>query len=173
MPRSQRAPRSVSAAKPPYAASTWNQTPVSSQTSATASRWSIVPVFVAPADAETSSGRRPAARSAAIACARMSGRIRNSSSTGRMRTCSGRKPSTRAARATDEWACAETYATTSAVIAPSRASRAQASAVRFAADPPETSTPAAPAGYPIQSANQRTTSSSTWLGPADSIHAPA
>ena len=35
-----------------------------------------------------------------------------------------------------------------------------------------TSTPAVPAGSPSQPRNQSMTSSSTWVGPADSIHAP-
>ena len=43
----------------------------------------------------------------------------------------------------------------------------------FAAEPPLTSEPAASAGKPIQSLNQPSTSSSTWLGPAASIHEPA
>ena len=43
----------------------------------------------------------------------------------------------------------------------------------FAAEPPLVSEPAASTGKPTQSLNQPSTSSSTWLGPADSIHEPA
>ena len=42
----------------------------------------------------------------------------------------------------------------------------------FAAEPPLTRMPAVESGRPNQSANQRSTTSSTWLGPADSIQAP-
>ena len=43
----------------------------------------------------------------------------------------------------------------------------------FPAEPPLTSAPAASGGKPIHSLNQSSTSSSTWLGPADSIQEPA
>jgi hypothetical protein len=43
--------------------------------------------------------------------------------------------------------------------------------VRFAAEPPLTSTPAAPAGIPSQVRNQSMTSSSIWVAAGDSIHA--
>ena len=42
----------------------------------------------------------------------------------------------------------------------------------FAALPPLTSTPAVDSGRPSQSRNQSITVSSTWLGPAASIHEP-
>src|SRR6478672_797315 len=58
-------------------------------------------------------------------------------------------------------------------MGPTSASRAHAMAVRFAADPPDTSTPAASDGYPIHSRNQSRTVSSSWLRPAASRHAPA
>jgi len=133
---------------------------------------SIAPVFVVPALATTRNGRRPASASASIAPARSSTRRRNRSSVGSTRIWSGRNPRWRAARASDEWVWSPAYATIRGDIAPTIASRAQAMAVRLAADPPETSTPAAPAGYPIQSRNQSRTVSSSWLGPADSRHAP-
>jgi len=43
--------------------------------------------------------------------------------------------------------------------------------VRFAADPPLTSTPAVPSGIPSQLRNQSITSSSIWVAAGDSIHA--
>ena len=67
-------------------------------------------------------------------------------SVGITRTWSGRKPSARAARASDECVWSDMYTTARSSIAPIRASRAQASAVRLAADPPDTSTPAASSG---------------------------
>ena len=107
---------------------------------------SMAPVFVDPAAAATNSGRRPAATSASIVAASASGRILKCSSVGSTRTCSGRKPRARAARATEEWAWSEQYATTSATIGPINDSLAHASAVMLAAEPPPRSTPAAAAG---------------------------
>ena len=78
----------------------------------------------------------PGRRSASIAAASAFGRSRRVASAGSTRTWSGRKPSTRAARASDECAWPETYATALSVIGPSSASRAHASAVMFAAEPP-------------------------------------
>jgi hypothetical protein len=52
----------------------------------------------------------------------------------------------RAARASDECAWSETYATTSSVIPPTMLSRAHASAVMFAAEPPLTRMPPAVSG---------------------------
>ena len=43
----------------------------------------------------------------------------------------------------------------------------------LAALPPESSSPDAEDGYPSQSLNQSSTVSSTWPGPAASIHDPA
>jgi len=43
--------------------------------------------------------------------------------------------------------------------------------VRFAADPPLTSTPAVPSGIPSQPRNQSMTSSSIWVVAGASIHA--
>ena len=42
----------------------------------------------------------------------------------------------------------------------------------FAAEPPLTRTPAVDSGNPNQSANHRSTTSSTWLAPAASIQLP-
>ena len=64
----------------------------------------------------------------------------------RTRIWSGRKPRWRAARASDEWVWSLVYATIRGDIGPTIASRAQAIAVRLAAEPPETRTPAAPSG---------------------------
>ena len=94
-------------------------------------------------------GVRPRRTSAAIAPARASRRIRCRSSVGSTRSWPGRMPSARAARAIDECAWSDTYATfcpppsASAALWAFRAaaSRAQASAVMFAAEPPLTSTP--------------------------------
>ena len=58
-------------------------------------------------------------------------------------------------------------------IAPIIDSLAHARAVMFAALPPETSTPDAVAGMPSQERNHPRTVSSTWVGPAPSIHDPA
>ena len=77
----------------------------------------------------------------------------------------------RAVRARDEWAWSDMY-TTLSPEGPPAASRATSSAVRLAAEPPVTSRPAVPAGIPSHVRNQSITSSSTWLAPADSIHAP-
>ena len=77
----------------------------------------------------------------------------------------------RAVRARDECAWSDTYTTDSA-DGPPAASRATSSAVRLAAEPPLSSTPAVPAGRPSQLRNQSMTSSSTWAAPAASIHAP-
>ena len=107
---------------------------------------SIAPTAVLPALATTSSGRLPAARSAPIAPSSASGRMRPTWSLRITRTWSGPNPSTRAARASDECAWSDMYSTARASISPISASRAQASAVRFAADPPETSAPPASAG---------------------------
>ncbi len=57
----------------PYAPSTWNQTPRSSQMSAIASSGSIAPVSVVPAVATTAIGVTPSARSRSIASARAPG----------------------------------------------------------------------------------------------------
>ena len=77
----------------------------------------------------------------------------------------------RAVRAREEWAWSDTYITSSPE-GPPAASRATSSAVRLAADPPVTRSPAVLAGIPSQVRNQSMTSSSTWAGPAASIHAP-
>ncbi len=53
--------------KAPYAPSTCSQRPSAAQTSARSSSGSIAPVLVVPALAATANGRRPAARSSAIA----------------------------------------------------------------------------------------------------------
>ena len=117
---------------------------------------SIAPTAVVPAFATTTSGVSPASRSAETADRSASGRIRASRSVGITRTWSGRKPSARAARASDECDWSERYRIDRSSIAPIRASRAHASAVRFAADPPETSTPDAPVriadpfAYPVE-----------------------
>ena len=66
----------------------------------------------------------------------------------------------RAVRAIEEWAWSDTY-TTDAVDGPPAASRATSRAVRLAAEPPVTSTPAVPAGRPSHPRNQSITSSST------------
>jgi hypothetical protein len=60
--------------------------------------------------------------------------------------------------------------TRSSRIAPASRSRAQASAVRLAADPPLTRTPEASGGYPIHSANQPSTVSSSCVMPAPPAH---
>lgn len=77
----------------------------------------------------------------------------------------------RAVRASDECAWSDTY-TTLALDGPPAASRATSSAVRLAADPPVTSTPAVAAGRPSQLRNQSITWSSIWVAAADSIQAP-
>ncbi len=77
----------------------------------------------------------------------------------------------RAVRARDECAWSDTYSTEPG-DGPPAASRATSSAVRLAAEPPFTSTPAVPAGRPSQPRNQSMTSSSTCVAPADSSHAP-
>ena len=90
---------------------------------------------------------------------------------GSTRTWWGRRPIARAVRASEECAWSDTY-TTSSPDGPPAASRATSSAVRLAAEPPVTSTPAAVSGNPSQVRNQSTTSSSICAAPADSIHAP-
>ena len=45
-------------------------------------------------------------------------------------------------------------------------------AFRVAAEPPLVNTPPAVSGMPSHSRNQSSTTSSTWLGPADSSHVP-
>ena len=105
MPASQPRPRSVSIAKPPYAASTCSQTSWSEQTAAISAIGSIAPVLVVPAVATTMNGCRPPWTSASIAAASASGRMRRCSSTPIERTCSGFTPSTWNARVTDECTC--------------------------------------------------------------------
>ena len=128
-------------------------------------------MLVDPALAHRANGIRPAPRSARTAAATVSGARRQRPSVGSTRTCSGRSPIARAVRASDECAWSDTY-TTEPGDGPPAASRATSSAVRLAAEPPLTSTPAVPAGSPSQPRNQSMTSSSTWAGPADSSHAP-
>ena len=146
MPRSASAPRSVRQANPPYAASTCSHTPCSRQIRARSASGSTAPELVVPALATTTAGRRPAARSASIAPRSAEGRTRIRSSVGSTRTWSGRKPSTRAPRASEEWVWSDRYSTASSVIGPINVSRAHARAVRLAADPPETRTPLAVCG---------------------------
>ena len=97
-------PSGVRMPKPPYAASTWSQSPSSAEKSASASNGSTIPVFVAPPLARTATGVRPARRSAATASARASTSMRKSSPDGRIRTPSSGIPMIRAARTSAEWA---------------------------------------------------------------------
>ena len=106
----------------------------------------MAPTAVVPAFATTISGESPAATVGGDRGAERVGAHPAARSVGITRTWSGRKPSARAARASEECVWSERYRIACSSIAPIRASRAQASAVRFAADPPETSTPAAPSG---------------------------
>ena len=64
---------SARTAGPPYAASTWNQSPKRSQTAASSGRGSIEPVPVVPAVPTTAIGRAPAPRSAVIRASSASG----------------------------------------------------------------------------------------------------
>ena len=73
-------------------------------TSAIASRGSTAPVLVVPAVETTRKGRSPARRSASIAARRASTLMRKCSSTGTVRTRSGRMPASRADLATEAWA---------------------------------------------------------------------
>ena len=86
IPRSARRPCPVSRKKPPYAASTWYQHPSRRATAPISSSGSTAPVSVAPAAATTSHGLSPRARSAAMASASASGRIRHPSSIATYRT---------------------------------------------------------------------------------------
>ena len=62
MPASAARPRSVSAANPPYAASTWNQTPRSRHTAASSPSGSTAPVLVVPAGADDEQRLAPGAQ---------------------------------------------------------------------------------------------------------------
>ena len=96
------------AAAPAYAASTCSQICRSvSRTSAIAATGSTLVVDVVPTVATTAIGSAPAARSAAIASPRASGRIRNWSSTGIFRMASMPSPSVITALSTEECDCAE------------------------------------------------------------------
>jgi hypothetical protein len=87
-------------------------------------------VEVVPAVATTQKGFRPAASSAAMASARASGRMRNSASTGILRTFFWPMPSAIAPFSMEECDCSEVYKTR-----PGRApfSRASGSAISRAA----------------------------------------
>jgi hypothetical protein len=64
-------------------------------------------VFVEPATAEIANGKRPAARSAAIASATGGACSRKRSSEGTMWSVSGGKPRTWSARAIEKWVWSE------------------------------------------------------------------
>ena len=92
-------------------------------------------MLVDPAAAHTANGVRPAARSARTAVTRVVGASRHDWSVGSTRTWDGRRPMTRAVRASDEWAWSETYRTASS-DGPPATSRATSRPVRLAVDPP-------------------------------------
>ena len=95
------------AATPPYAASTWSQSPSRAAMSATAGTGSTLVVDVVPTVAQTATGRQPAARSSAMARASAAGSMRNSASVGIFRTASRPKPRMIAALSTEECACSD------------------------------------------------------------------
>ena len=165
MPSSTRRPGSQSAAGAPYAPSTWNHIPCSAHRSANGCSGSTEPVLVVPALATTNPGRRPAARSSAIAASTAATGMRIASSVGTIRTSPGAKPSATRPRPIDECVWSDRYATPG----PSTA-RAVASAVTLASEPPLASTPSVPSGMPSSERSQSSTTSSTVAGPEPPFH---
>ena len=76
----------------------------------------------------------------------------------------------RAALCTDAWHWSLSYSTSRSPLP--AAWRAATMAFRVAAEPPLVNRPPAVPGMPSHSRNQSSTTSSTWLGPADSSHVP-
>jgi hypothetical protein len=94
-----------SAAMPAWAASTCNQIPSRRQMAASSGTGSKAVVDVVPAVAHTKKGRRPAARSSAMAASSASGRMANAASWATTRRLSVPTPATRTPFSIDEWAC--------------------------------------------------------------------
>ena len=150
------------------------RSPAARQMDASSPSGSIAPALVAPAFATARNGRRPPASSAGdrrLERRRLEPQVLAHRQHAHLIGPEAERPGA---------ACERTSApgprrrsTRSSRIEPTSVSRAQASAVRFAAEPPVTSDPAASAGYPTQSLNHPRTSVSSWVGPADSIHEPA
>ena len=124
------------------------------------------PVFVVPPFALTKNGRRPARASASIAPASSRGTIRKSRRPAARAAARARKPEhPRGARRPRSAPGRRRRRRRPSLMAPTTRSRAQASAVMFATEPPLTSVPPASGGKPIQSLNQPSTSSSSLARP--------